>query len=345
MGNQQKQPRSFNTIRNSQVKERAKRHKQSRVVLLLMVLVALLLVIALAVLGIWSLVDVISKNLGETTPDTGGGQTPPKPPEGVLYNEQITRIASDVYWGELILVNDRHYYQFPTNLTLTNIAEQRSQINGSNLYQINTTILGSTNAPTVEYMEKNAFEAFEALMKKHYEVSEGDTSVRIRAAYRTAKAQESFSVAVGASDHHTGYCVALDDAVDHSWLKGTHWVIQNAYKYGFIMRYPNSHSQEDHTGIDDYESCLRYVGVAHATYITEHGLCMEEYIELLQQNYKDGNRLAIQGADGNSYEVYYVPLSGNEITTLTVPSNYEYTVSGDNIGGFIVTVNLSAPQE
>ncbi len=343
MGNQAKQPRSFNTIRNSQTKLRAKRRRQSRVVLLFMVLVATLLALTLVVFGVWSLVDVIAQNVGQT-PNTGdSGNTPPSTPGNVLYDEQVTRIATDVFWGELILVNDDHHYQFPANLALTNIAENRSQIDGSNLYQINTSILGSTNSPTVEYMESNAFKAFEALMKKHYEVSEGDTSVRIRAAYRTAKAQENFSVAVGASDHHTGYCIALDYATDLKYLEGTHWTIQNAYKYGFIMRYPEAKS--DITGINDYESCLRYVGVAHSTYITEHGLCMEEYIELLQQNYKDGNRLAIKGADGNAYEVYYVPLSGNEVTTLTVPSNYEYTVSGDNIGGFIVTVKLSAPQE
>ncbi len=343
MGNQAKQPRSFNTIRNSQTKVRAKRRRQSRVVLLLMALVATLLALTLMVFGVWLLVDLIAQNVGQT-PDTGDmGDPSPSTPGNVLYDEQVTRIATDVYWGELILVNDDHHYQFPANLTLTNIAENRSQINGSNLYQINTSVLASTNAPTVEFMESTAFQAFEALMKKHYEVSEGDTSVRIRAAYRTAKAQESFSVAVGASDHHTGYCIALDDATDLQYLESTHWTIQNAYKYGFIMRYPEAKS--DITGINDYESCLRYVGVAHSTYITEHGICMEEYIELLQQNYKDGNRLAIKGADGNSYEVYYVPLSGNEVTTLTVPSNYAYTVSGDNIGGFIVTVNLSAPQE
>ncbi len=335
MGNQAKPPRSFNTIRNSQTKIRAKRRRQSRVVLLLMALVASLLVLTLIVFGVWSLVDVISKNVGGI-PDTGnGGDTPPAPPQSVLYDDQITRIATDVYWGELILVNQDHHYQFPTNLALTDIAENRSQINGANIYQINSA---------AKYMEENAFTAFEALMKKHYEVSEGDASVLVNDAYRTAKEQEGKAVPVGASDHHTGYCIALKDAETREWLKGgTHWAIQNAYKYGFIMRYPEAKS--DITGINDYESCLRYVGVAHSTYITEHGLCMEEYIELLQQNYKDGNRLAIQGADGNSYEVYYVSLSGDEVTTITVPSNYEYTVSGDNIGGFIVTVNLSAPKE
>ena len=31
------------------------------------------------------------------------------------------------------------------------------------------------------------------------------------------------------------------------------------------------------------------------------------------------------------------------LTTLPLPTNFAYTVSGDNIGGFIVTVDLNTP--
>ncbi len=347
MGNQAKQPRSFNTIRHSQTQVRAKRRRQERVVLLAILAVIALILLSLLIFGVCAIADVIASNMppadtGSGTPN--GNQNPTSPSVAVLYNEQVTRTVSDTYYGELVLVNKDHKYQFPANLLLTDIEEERSKINGSNFYQINTDILQSTNRPRVEEMEAKAFEAFEAMMQKHYEISDGDTSVRIRDAYRTLLAQESFSQEPGYSDHHTGYCVALDYANTKQPLESSHWILKNCYKYGFIVRYPDTKSEI--TGIDKgYEYCLRYVGVAHATYITNSGLCMEEYIELLRNNYSADNHLKITGADNNSYEVYYVPASSTgELTTITVPSNYEYTISGDNNGGFIVTVNLSAPK-
>jgi hypothetical protein len=122
---------------------------------------------------------------------------------------------------------------------------------------------------------------------------------------------------------------------------GYTWIYENAHKYGFIVRYPESKS--DQTGVSGYEHCFRYVGVPHATYITQSNLCLEEYVELLKNNYTS-THLAIKGADGNSYEVYYVPAGSGDITTISVPSNYEYTVSGDNVSGFIVTVHLNEPK-
>ena len=77
--------------------------------------------------------------------------------------------------------------------------------------------------------------------------------------------------------------------------------------------------------------------------MTEHSLCLEEYVELLRTQYTGSNHLSVKDASGESYEVYYVPASANELTTIQVPENYAYTVSGDNIGGFIVTVCLDRP--
>ena len=346
MGNQAKPPRSFNTIRHSQTQVRAKRRRQERVVLLAILAVIALILLSLLIFGICAIADAIASHAPASNGSgNGNGNPAPNPPSTtVLYNEQVTRTISDTYYGELILVNKTHKYQFPANLLLTNIEDERSKINGSNFYQINTDILQNTNRPRVEQMEAQAFLAFEAMMQKHYEVSDGDTSVRIRDAYRTKTAQEGFSVDPGYSDHHTGYCIALDYANTKSPLESSHWILKNCYKYGFIVRYPDTKSEI--TDIDKgYEYCLRYVGVAHATYMTNSGLCMEEYIALLQNNYSNGNHLKIVGADGNTYEVYYVPASSEgDLTTITVPSNYEYTVSGDNSGGFIVTVNLNAPK-
>ena len=53
------------------------------------------------------------------------------------------------------------------------------------------------------------------------------------------------------------------------------WLAENAYKYGFIIRYPKG--KEDVTGFDYDPSQVRYVGVELATYLYENNLALEEY--------------------------------------------------------------------
>ena len=88
----------------------------------------------------------------------------------------------------------------------------------------------------------------------------------------------------GHSEHSTG--LAFDivsmgyqmlDAKQH-YTAETQWLHENCAKYGFILRYPKG--KEEITEIN-YESWhYRYVGVEAATYIMEHGISLEEYLEL-----------------------------------------------------------------
>ncbi len=55
------------------------------------------------------------------------------------------------------------------------------------------------------------------------------------------------------------------------------WLEANCYKYGFILRYPPE--KTDITGIIYEPWHYRYVGVEHATKITELGVTLEEYLE------------------------------------------------------------------
>jgi D-alanyl-D-alanine carboxypeptidase len=55
------------------------------------------------------------------------------------------------------------------------------------------------------------------------------------------------------------------------------WLKKNAYKYGFILRYPKG--KEDITGIIYEPWHFRYVGVEAATVMYEQGLTLEEFVE------------------------------------------------------------------
>ena len=55
--------------------------------------------------------------------------------------------------------------------------------------------------------------------------------------------------------------------------------MENSWRYGFILRYPNSKSES--TGIIYEPWHYRYVGIDIATEIYDSGLCLEEYLEML----------------------------------------------------------------
>ena len=324
MVNKATQPRSFNTIRRSQTKVRAKRRQIQRVVLLAMFATVALILALLLVLGGFAIVNaIIDASANKPTNDN----TPPQP-VGTLTFIQTTKSADDISNGELILVNQDNKYDPDKALkSLVRIYDYRAKnSDGKFCY----------NLVEQQYkLQSGAIDALNAMMLKNNEIT-GDI-IKITDAYRTLQAQEGKDIAPGYSDHHTGYCFSIRyEGGNH--IEADHWIYLNAHKYGFVVRYPDG--KESITGVSGYTYCLRYVGVAHATYMYENGLCMEEYLDLLKNSYSSAAmRLTISAADGFQYDVYYVAASGEEVTTIDVPtSDFAYTVSGDNRGGFIVTV-------
>ena len=114
------------------------------------------------------------------------------------------------------------------------------------------------------------------------------------------------------------------------------WFADNACKYGFIVRYPEG--KQEQTGENPRNYTYRYVGIPHAVYMKENNLCLEEYISKVKSYTKEAP-LEIN-TDSGSYSVYYVTaIEGG--TSVDVPADKSYTVSGDNCGGFVVTVKMS----
>ena len=325
MGNKATQPLSFNTIRRSQTKVRAKRRRTQNIVLLAMFATIALILVTLLVFGGFAIINAII----DARPNTPNNDNTPPLPVGTITFVQTTKSATDTLVGDLVLVNQDNKYTFPeaAEKSLVRIYDYRAKTeDGKFCY----------NLVEQQYkLQASAIDSLNAMMLKNNEVT-GDI-IKITDAYRTLKAQEGKDIAPGYSDHHTGYCFSIRyDNGDH--IESDHWIYQNAHKYGFVARYPEGKELE--TGVSGYTYCLRYVGVAHATYMYENNLCLEEYLDLLKNSYASAAmRLTIAAADGFDYDVYYVKASDSEISTIDVPtSDFTYTVSGDNRGGFIVTV-------
>ncbi len=82
----------------------------------------------------------------------------------------------------------------------------------------------------------------------------------------------------GESEHQLGLGVDINEKEGYSTEKQVYnWLSKNAYKYGFICRYPSD--KVDITGISNEPWHYRYVGKAAAKEMYESGQCLEEYLE------------------------------------------------------------------
>lgn len=100
-----------------------------------------------------------------------------------------------------------------------------------------------------------------------------------------APAIAAMSVAIpNTSEHQLGLAVDIIDCYYTNLDKGQEetstqrWLMDNSWRYGFILRYPNGSS--DITGIIYEPWHYRYVGAEYAEDIYNSGLTLEEYLEL-----------------------------------------------------------------
>ena len=94
-------------------------------------------------------------------------------------------------------------------------------------------------------------------------------------AERTAK---EWVALLGTSEHQLG--IAVDINADKSKCSNEEvyaWLAENAYKYGFILRYPLGKQEITGTSYEPWH--YRYVGEEAALVIYEQGICLEEYFE------------------------------------------------------------------
>ena len=91
---------------------------------------------------------------------------------------------------------------------------------------------------------------------------------------------ETYSAKPGHSEHQTGLTVDIRtpqfDIKDFEGTPESNWVNDNAYKFGFIVRYPKD--KEYITGYQYEPWHLRYVGKDLAKYLYDNELTFDEYI-------------------------------------------------------------------
>lgn len=160
--------------------------------------------------------------------------------------------------------------------------------------------------------------------------------LRLESAYRSFAEQQKVKqlnpeVAAdpGTSEHESGL------AIDLSVPSGGHYafahtsagifVAENAWKYGFIVRYPEDKTEQ--TGIPFEPWHLRYVGKIHAAIMHKKNWCLEEYIAALNEH---------DFFTAGDYRIYR-----RSAVEADLPSKWdELTVSPDNTGAYIFTYKI-----
>ena len=320
--------RGFNNVQNSSVAKRERNRAMQKYTIFGVIALAALTVLMLLVMAIGGIIANIRGEIGKG------------PSNDKVDWASVTVTATDTLRGPLALVNNTHKYTFPDGIGHLGSLNDKRTTHNPRVYQ---------QSGLSDYMEKTALDALDQMLVDFHAATCLD-NVLLKYAYRSAEEQQALvengaSTQVGYSDHHTGmgiqlaymrngnnYSLSTDDAYN--------WLFENCHKYGFVVRYPEGKS--DVTGVSDYSDYFRYVGVAHATYMTENDLCLEEYVAFIK-GYSDNKPLKINGADGRYYEVWYVAVDGS--ATVKYPTNYAYTVSGTNDGGVVVTVDRSKTLE
>ena len=96
---------------------------------------------------------------------------------------------------------------------------------------------------------------------------------------RARKAALKSVAEAGSSEHHLGlaFDINVPGKSTFAGTKQSKWLNEHCWEYGFIIRYQKE--KEEITGFVAEPWHIRYVGVNHALYMRDHNLCLEEYVQ------------------------------------------------------------------
>ncbi|TBL77311.1 M15 family metallopeptidase [Paenibacillus thalictri] len=254
-------------------------------------------------------------------------EQPGQAPKGTSTQNGITiKIPQEqIYKGDLLLVNkDYPVPQKGAAAEAVKLMQHKELVQGFGLLD-NTIRL----SPSLVQKFSAMTEAAAKDGVRHFVISSG---------YRDNKEQDQlyrqmgadYAMPAGYSEHNLGLSLdigstqgEMNQAAEGKWLK------KNAWKYGFILRYPKDKTEI--TGIQYEPWHFRYVGLPHSAIMMDNNWVLEQYLDYLKE------RKTIKKTIGKTtYEISYYPVSNN--TTIQIPANRHYELSGNNMDGIIVTV-------
>ena len=246
----------------------------------------------------------------------------------------ITLKKDEIHTGNLILVNAHYpYIEGVTKRTLLSVnTETKGVLLDSNAIRFLSDLMDKLNG----WEGITAVSGWRS-MQEQKEIYTGSLKEKGRIF------TEKFVALPGHSEHQTG--LAIDLALkkeyidficpDFPYTGICQTFRQEADAYGFIERYPSK--KENVTGIAHEPWHFRYVGAPHAEIMVNKGFVLEEYISFLK-NYPYGKAQPyFQETKDMCAAVSYLEADKTADTRFEIADNAPYSISGNNIDGFIIT--------
>lgn len=248
----------------------------------------------------------------------------------------------DTQKGLLVMIDGDREYVFPDKSNVTEIYGKKNDCYGL----INSTV--TLNIEAIDALNRMMEDFFNATVGKGPE-GRGISDVIVSGAFRSFEDQEklfdqygaSSTFAPGHTDYHSGYSFYLKA---YNASAGTReldkageayaWIAENAWKYGFICRYPTA-KKATIGGLMDGTGHYRYVGKAHAAAMYQNNWCLEEYLEYVK-DYTYQSPLKVTDGSGTKYEIFYAACDLNATVRIPVNDKVPYTISGNNYDGFVI---------
>lgn len=187
---------------------------------------------------------------------------------------------ADTTLGELMLVNK--YYKLDENYTDSDMVSVSGKYGfaGNEVYQ---NVLDAF----VKMYNAALSEDIQLIMNGSYRsYKDQDNTWAGRKRIKGEAAADSYTARAGYSEHQSGYAMDIDQynysGDDFKESPANTWLLNNAYKYGFIQRYPEG--LEDITGFNYEPWHYRYVGIDVASRIHSENITFDEYYAYYVEN-------------------------------------------------------------
>ncbi len=186
-----------------------------------------------------------------------------------FYTEPLDSNLND---GILILVNKYHKLSENYAPKLVNMSSKHSHAYTKKMqnvaYQALKEMIDAASLDNIILYDVSSYRSYntQSILYNNYVKNDGFLLA------------DTYSARAGYSEHQTGLATDLNTASSSSHFEESKefaWLNENAYKYGFILRYPKD--KEYLTGYKFEPWHYRYVGVEAATYIKEHDITFDEY--------------------------------------------------------------------
>ena len=293
---------------------------KKRLTCYMIVIVAALLVISILTLAVIGIVSAVKKG---NDPDE---EQTVDPNRGFVTT---TLEQNQLHKGNLLIVDELHPYIAEANADIETkkFSEVRTSIDGENIYFAYNQYI-DVNADAMEALDKMIVDFYNTAKGKDGNLYKDSNIYISNIDYGNTFEFKYYATIKGQNGAEATTYAKISENEKYEWI------FDNAYKYGFVQLYsaPEASTAESAEATEDMTHIFRYIGNVHAQLMKDKKCeTLAEYIELLRStSYKKTFGVSV---DKVSYKVYYIPQG----ETPMVPESYSYTVSGNNVDGYIVT--------